>query len=99
MFIAGLPRKLWKDQAGFIASAELVLIATIVVLAMGVGLVGISRNVNQEVADISFLFGVVNQPARYAGQTTPDNLGGTSPTNTPLSDIAPSTGEADFGPH
>ena len=31
-------RKLWNDEAGFVVSAELVLIATILVLGMIVGL-------------------------------------------------------------
>lgn len=58
---------LWRDEHGFLVSAELVLIATIVVLAMIVGLSEVAYGVNEELEDIGSAFGAVNQSYRYAG--------------------------------
>lgn len=60
---------LWKDEAGFIVSAELVLIATVAVLAMVVGLSEVANAVNQELEDVASSFGSVNQSFRYQGLT------------------------------
>ena len=60
---------LWKDEAGFIVSAELVLIATVAVLAMVVGLSEVANAVNQELEDVASAFGSVNQSFRYQGLT------------------------------
>ena len=60
---------LWRDQEGFLVSAELVLIATITILSMVVGLSEIAHGVNQELEDIGTAFGVVNQNYRYSGVT------------------------------
>ena len=56
---------LWNDEAGFIVSAELVLIATIAVLAMVVGLSEVANALNQELEDVASAFGSVNQSFRY----------------------------------
>ena len=40
-------RKLWKDEAGFIVSAELVLVATMLVIGMIVGLTVVRNQVVQ----------------------------------------------------
>lgn len=61
--------KLWNDDAGFIVSAELVLIATVVVLAMVVGLAEVSHAINQELEDVASAFGAVNQSFSYQGLT------------------------------
>ena len=60
---------LWNDEAGFIVSAELVLIATVAVLAMVVGLSEVASAVNQELEDVASAFGSVNQSFRYQGLT------------------------------
>ena len=60
---------LWKDDDGFVVSAELVLIATIAVLAIVVGLSEVSLAVNQELNDVANGFGTVNQGFRYQGLT------------------------------
>ena len=60
---------LWNDEAGFIVSAELVLISTIAVLAMVVGLSEVAGAVNQELGDVATAFGSVNQSFRYQGLT------------------------------
>jgi len=53
--------RLAHDEAGFIVSSELILIATIGVLAMVVGLAEVANNVNQELEDVGSAFGSVNQ--------------------------------------
>ena len=53
--------KLIHDEAGFIVSAELVLVATIGVLAMIVGLSEVALNVNNELEDVGSAFGSINQ--------------------------------------
>jgi Flp pilus assembly pilin Flp len=60
-------RKLWKDEFGFIVSAELVLVATILVLGMIVGLSEIQHAVVQELNDVADAFGSVNQSYGYSG--------------------------------
>jgi Flp pilus assembly pilin Flp len=72
-----LATQLWNDDAGFIVSAELVLIATIAVLAMVVGLAEVSHAVNQELEDVASAFGAVNQSyAVYGTSGHKGNTGG-----------------------
>ena len=56
-----LLQQLILDEAGFVQSAELVLIATITVLGMIVGLTEVSSNVNNELLDVGQAFNSVNQ--------------------------------------
>jgi hypothetical protein len=53
-------RCLWADENGFIISAELVLVGTIVGLGMTVGLAEISSAVNQELHDCAGAFSACN---------------------------------------
>ena len=62
-------RKLWNDEAGFIVSAELVLIATILVIGMIVGLVTIRDQVVQELADVAGAISQINQSYSFSGVT------------------------------
>ncbi len=55
---------LLNDEAGFIVSAELVLISTIAVLGMIVGLSEVSLNVNNELEDVGSAFASVKQDFR-----------------------------------
>ena len=50
-----------REDGGFVVSAELVLIATIVVLSLVVGLSEVSNAVNQELEDVGSAFGSINQ--------------------------------------
>ena len=50
-----------NDEAGFIISAELVLVSTIAVLGMIVGLSGVALNVNNELEDVGSAIGSMNQ--------------------------------------
>ena len=60
---------LLNDEAGFIVSAELVLISSVCVLAMVVGLSEVANGINQELEDIGSAFGSINQSYRYQGLT------------------------------
>ncbi|MCA9117100.1 MAG: branched-chain amino acid aminotransferase [Planctomycetaceae bacterium] len=55
------------DEAGFVVSAEMVLVGTIAVLAMIVGLAEMSHNVNQELEDAATALGRINQSYVYYG--------------------------------
>jgi len=52
---------LLNDEAGFIVSAELVLISTIAVLGLVVGLSEVSLNVNNELEDVGSAFASMRQ--------------------------------------
>ncbi len=60
---------LLNDEAGFIVSAELVLVATITVLGMIVGLSEIALNVNNELEDVGSAFASMSQSYRVHGST------------------------------
>ena len=64
-----LLNNLIKDEAGFIVSAELVMIATLVVLAMAVGLSEVAFNINNELQDVGRAFGSINQSFNLQGQS------------------------------
>ena len=52
---------LQNDEAGFIVSAELVLVSTIAVLGLVVGLSEVSLNINNELEDVGSAFSCVHQ--------------------------------------
>ena len=59
-------KQLWNDETGFLLSAELVLITTILTLGMVVGLSSVSAAINNEMFDVSRAFSAVNQGYRYS---------------------------------
>lgn len=59
--------QLLQDEAGFIVSAELVLVATILVIGMIVGLSEIQHAVVQELGDVAEAIGAINQSHSYTG--------------------------------
>jgi len=65
--MASLAHLLLQDEAGFIVSAELVLISTIVVIGMVVGLSEVANGVNQELEDVGSAFGSINQSYCFRG--------------------------------
>jgi len=74
--------RLYRDEEGFILSAELILIATIVVLSMIVGLAEVGSAINHELTDVSQAFDAVNNgdPGDFGdagGQV--GNTGGSDP--------------------
>lgn len=54
-----------NDENGFVVSAELVLVGTILVLGMIVGMTELSYNVNQELEDLGSGIGAINQTYYY----------------------------------
>lgn len=64
-----LIKRLWNDQSGFIASTDLLILSTIVVLGMIVGLVTYRDQVVQEVGDMAAAVGAINQSYSYAAAT------------------------------
>ena len=58
---------LYHDEAGFIVSAELVLVASICVLGLVVGLSEVAWGVNEELEDVGSAYGAVNQSYMYRG--------------------------------
>src|SRR5579872_4378619 len=63
-------RNFWKDESGFIVSAELVLIATICVIGLIAGLVEVQWAVVGELNDVSDAIGSLNQSYQFAGFTS-----------------------------
>ena len=59
-----LIKRLWADENGFIISAELVLVGTIVGLAMVAGLAEVSYAVNHELNDVARGFSAYNDHDR-----------------------------------
>jgi Flp pilus assembly pilin Flp len=53
--------RLYRDESGFVVSAELILIATIAVLGMVVGLSSAAHALNHELEDVSAAFGSMTQ--------------------------------------
>lgn len=61
--------RLWRDEAGFVVSTELVLIATIVVIGMITGLVTVRDAVVTELADVADAISEVDQSYSYGAIT------------------------------
>jgi Flp pilus assembly pilin Flp len=80
-------RRLWADEGGFIISAELVLVATLLVIGMIVGLTSLRNQVVQELVDVGQAIGSLSQT--YA-------LAGTQKCGVGLSDGSSCTDKADF---
>lgn len=60
--------QLLNDEAGFLVSAELILVSTIAVLSLVVGLTEISAAINSELNDVANAFGGINQSFCFNGQ-------------------------------
>ena len=61
--------QLWNDENGFIVSSELILIATILVIALVVGLQTVRDAVLQELGDVGAAIGSISQDYSYGGAT------------------------------
>jgi hypothetical protein len=64
-----LVRVLWSDDRAFVVSAELVLVATILVIGMVVGLVTLRDQVVQELADVAAAVSRANQSYSFSAMT------------------------------
>lgn len=60
-------RQLLNDEAGFIISAELVLVATLLVIGLIVGLSEVQHAVVTELNDVADAIGELNQSYRTSG--------------------------------
>jgi len=64
-----MTQRLWNDDAGFIVSTELALIATILVIGLIVGITSIRDQVVQELADIGGMISQLNQSYSFSAIT------------------------------
>jgi Flp pilus assembly pilin Flp len=64
--------KLLRDEAGFIVSAELVLVATLLVVGLVVGLSEIQHSIVAELNDVGNAIGKLNQSYSFGGFTKDD---------------------------
>ena len=55
--LASTIRKIWNDEGGFVVSADLILISTILVIGVLVGLVTLRDQVVQEFGDLATAVG------------------------------------------
>lgn len=62
-------RKLWQDEAGFVVSTELVLIATIVVIGLVAGLSTVRDQVVTELADVADAISALDQSYSWGAIT------------------------------
>ena len=62
-----LIKRLWNDEAGFVVSAELILVATIAVLGLIVGLTSVRDAVTSELSDVAGAIQDVDQSYTYLG--------------------------------
>ena len=60
-------KKLWNDEAGAIVSAEIVLVATILVIGLVTGLTSLRDGVIEELADVGKAIGNVDQSYTVGG--------------------------------
>jgi hypothetical protein len=63
-------KNLWNDEGGFIISAELILVSTILVVGLIVGLVELQSAVIHELNDVGEAIGSLNQSYSFAGANT-----------------------------
>lgn len=61
--------RFWSDEAGFVVSTELALVATILVIGLIVGLTSIRDQVVQELADIAGMVSQLNQSYSFSAIT------------------------------
>lgn len=85
---------LLRDEKGFVISAELVMIATVLVIALVVGLTEVAAAVNNELNDVGNAFAHTNQSFRYSGMSngsggTPGSGNSDSPSNSNIVPTGP----------
>lgn len=61
--------QLWQDDLGFVISAELILVATILVIGMIVGLATLRDQIVQELGDVGAAFSQLVQSYSFSGIT------------------------------
>ena len=69
-------KRLWLDEQAFVASMDLILISTILVLGLVVGLVSLRDQIVQEFGDMAVALGNLNQSYSFAAVTIADPVNG-----------------------
>jgi Flp pilus assembly pilin Flp len=69
-------RNFFNDENGFVVSAELVLVATLLVIGLIVGMSEIQHAVVQEMNDVAEAIGSLNQSYFYTSFVARKNVGG-----------------------
>ncbi len=69
-------RKLWNDEAGFLVSAELVLIFTLCFCGVAVGVAVIRDALTTELSDVAEAIGALDQSYNYNGLQEASTNGG-----------------------
>ena len=64
-----LMQRLWADEAGFVISTELTLVATILVIGMVVGLTSVRDQIVQELADVAGAISEIDQSYSFSAIT------------------------------
>jgi len=59
--------KLWKDEAGFVVSAELIFIATLLVIGLVTGWVAVRNAAVSELTEVALALANVDQSYSYTG--------------------------------
>jgi hypothetical protein len=62
-------KRLWRDERAFVASMDLLLISSILVLGLIVGLVSLRDQIVQEFGDMAVAIGNLNQGYSFAAVT------------------------------
>ena len=60
----------WNDEAGFLVSAELILVSTILVIGLIVGLLELQASILHELNDVGEAIGSLNQSYSFPGTVT-----------------------------
>ena len=61
--------RLWADEAGFVVSSELVLVATVMVVGLLVGMTTVRDQVVQELGDMADAISEIDQSYSYSSVT------------------------------
>ena len=62
-----LTKQFWHDQAGFVISAELVLISTVLIIGLATGLTCLRNALNDELSDVACAITSLDQSYCYTG--------------------------------
>ena len=62
-------QRLWSDEAGFVVSSELVLIATVLVVGLLVGMATVREQLVQELGDVADAISEINQSYSFSSIT------------------------------
>jgi Flp pilus assembly pilin Flp len=65
-------KKFWNDEAGFVVTVEMILVATVLVIGLVSGLTLLRDAILGELSDTAASFGNMNQTVAIAGMTYAD---------------------------